>query len=114
MARFQRQTVPWCSLSSSSGGTPRFPRPGRAWLTKGSSGSCSRTLSVNSSTAPPRSQPVPSAARGGPRLGPLLSRSSTDCLNSAILVSSQSRRPRKVGELPAAARAGAVASWAAL
>ena len=111
MARFQRQTVPWCSRSSSSGGTPR---PAGASLTKGSSGSCRRTLSVNSSSAPPRSQPVPNAARAGPRRGPALSRSSTDCLNSAILVSSQSRRPRNTGELPAAASTGAVASWAAL
>ena len=107
MARFQRQTVPWCRRSSSSGGTPL---PGDASLTKGSTGSCRRTLSVNSSSAPPRSQPVPNPARAGPRRGPALSRSSTDCLNSATLVSSQSRRPRKVGELPAAASTGAVAS----
>jgi hypothetical protein len=35
-------------------------------------------------------------------------------LNSATRVSSQSRWPRKVGEFPAAANTGAVASWAAL
>ena len=39
--------------------------------------------------------------REGRRLGWWLSRSSTDCLNSAILVSSQRRWPRNVGELPA-------------
>ena len=46
-----------------------------------------------------------------PREGP---RSSTACLKSATRVSSQSRWPRTVGELPATARAGALASWSAL
>jgi hypothetical protein len=111
MARFQRQTVPWCSRSSSSGGTLRQTG---ASLTNGSSGWCCRTLSVNSSSAPPRNQPVPNPARAWPRRRPAPSRSSTDCLNSAILVSSQSRRPRNTAELPTAASTGAVASWAAL
>ena len=82
--------------------------------TQGSSGSYRRTLSANSSRAPFRSQPVPIVARAGRRRGPRRSRSSTDCLNSAILVSSQSRWPRNVGEFPATASTGAVASWAAL
>ncbi len=44
-------------------------------------------------------------------LGP---RVSTDCLNSAILVSSQSRFPNSRGELTAAASTGASASCATL
>ena len=54
------------------------------------------------------------ALLAGRRRGPCLGRSSTDCLNNAILVSSQSRWPRKVGELPATASTGAEASWTAL
>ena len=60
-------------------------------------------------------QPVPNATRASRRLDrPAASRSSTACLNSATRVSSQSRWPRNMGELPAAASTGAVASWAAL
>src|SRR6266516_4387429 len=77
-------------------------------------GWCSRMLSVNSSSAPPRSQPVPSAVRASRRRGPWPWRSSTDCLNRAIRVSSQSRWPRNVGELPDTASTGAVATWTAL
>jgi hypothetical protein len=50
MARFQRQTVPWCSLSSANAGGHCAPGgAGAGSLSKGSNGSCSRTLSLNNS-----------------------------------------------------------------
>jgi len=118
MARFQRHTVPWCSRSSSRAGTPS-PRSRRSsgcsGPTTGSTGSCSRTLSSSSSSGPDRTQPVPKATREIRRLQrPAASRSSIACLNRATRVSCHSRWPRKVGELPATARTGPVASWAAL
>jgi len=67
-----------------------------------------------SPVVPPRTQPVPSAVRASWRRSPWPWRSSTGCLNTAIRVSSQSRWPKKVGELPDTASTGALASWTAL
>jgi hypothetical protein len=116
MARFQRHTVPWCSRSSSSRGTPSPPRASSgSWSPQiGSSGSWWRTLSSNRPRALERSQSVPNATRETSRSRPGVSRSSAACSNRAMRVSSHSTRPRNSGELPAAASTGAVASWAAL
>ena len=117
MGRFQLHTVPWCRRTSSRRGVP----PPLTHASGSSSQSSGRRTSwraiacSKSSYAPSVTHPVPKDTRATRRTRrPRSLRSSTACLNSATRVSSHRRCPRNVGELPATASTGAVASWAAL